>query len=470
MAKTRQLFRCSACDATSPQWAGRCSSCGEWNTLAEDVANSVVAHVAPSSKVVRLTEVSTTSHTTMPTEIAELDRVLSGGFTPGSVTLLGGEPGIGKSTLVLQLCDALARQQKKCLVVTGEESAQQVAARAERLGLRSPGMSLLADNDMETILATIQHEAPDLCVIDSVQTMNAAGVGSATGSATQVRECAQALTSMAKSTGVAVLMVGHVTKEGTLAGPRVLEHVVDTVLEFEGDRHHDLRMLRAVKHRFGATDEVGVMEMTETGLASVRNASGMFLDDRRTGVAGSIVVPIMQGRRALMVELQTLTSKSHAPPPRRIAQGIDGNRMTVVLAVLGRRAHVWMGSDDVYVSIVGGVRVDDPGADLALALAAASSKSDTPIAADLVAIGELGLAGEVRKVSHIQKRLTEVANMGFVRAIVPKGTPEGPKGLRLHPVETLRQALDVIGVGTVLPESDSDAQSATSRQRQPVGV
>lgn len=447
VAKVRSLHRCTTCTATSPQWQGRCPACGEWNTLVEEVSSTPSISRASGNAAQSLASISTETCKAKPTGIIELDRVLGGGLTPGSVTLLGGEPGIGKSTLVLQLCQTLAIANMRCLIITGEESVQQVARRAERLHAQAKNVSLLAETDMESVLAAIESEKPDLAVVDSVQTMSAAGLGSTPGTVTQVRECAQALTSMAKASGVAVLLVGHVTKEGSLAGPRVLEHVVDTVLEFEGDRHHELRFLRAAKHRFGATDEVGVFEMTEQGLMSVPDASGLFLDDRRPGVSGSVVVPVVQGRRPVLVELQALVTSSNAPQPRRVAQGLDTGRVALITAVLAKRAGVGLGMSDVYASIVGGIRVDEPGTDLALGLAIMSSHFGRSVPTDLVAVGEVGLGGEIRKVAHLQKRLTEAARMGFRRALVPEGCPTGPAGLQLIHVAMLRDAVKLVEGG-----------------------
>ncbi len=367
---------------------------------------------------------------------------------PGSVTLLGGEPGIGKSTLVLQVCAGLAAGGVRCLVVTGEESADQVGRRAQRLGVGVDDVMLLAETDIESIIAAVDSVSPDLVIIDSVQTMSAAGVGAAAGTVSQVRECAQALAALAKQREIAVMLVGHVTKEGTLAGPRVLEHLVDTVLEFEGDRHQGLRFLRAVKHRFGATDEVGVFAMQERGLESVSDASGLFLDDRRPGTPGSAVFPAMQGRRPMLVEVQALTAETSAvpPQPRRVAQGIDGQRLAVILAVVSRRAFISVGLQDVFVSVVGGVRLDEPAADLAVALAVVSSLSDQPLNPDTVFIGEIGLGGEVRKVPGLERRLSEAQRMGFKSAIVPPGETDGPKGLSVTHVSTLQEAVKTLGL------------------------
>ena len=449
MTKTKTNHRCSSCGTSSPQWAGRCGGCGEWNTLELDapVVVSRVGGPRKASSAVLLSGVDSKSSPVRPTHIPELDRVLGGGVYSGSVTLIGGEPGIGKSTLVLQLCAALALTGSRCLMVTGEESVQQVRRRAERLNACVDDVLLLAETEVESVLASVNEIKPDVLIIDSVQTMSSSAIGSAAGTVTQVRECSQAFVTLAKQGNVIVILIGHVTKDGTLAGPRVLEHMVDTVLEFEGDRHHGLRFLRAAKHRFGATDEVGVLEMAEEGLRSVPDASGLFLNDRRPGVAGSVVVPILHGRRPLLVELQGLVSSTRAPQPRRVAQGLDGGRFAVVLAVLERRAGVSVGDRDVYASIVGGAKVDDPGSDLPLALALVSSLNGSPLGDDLVAVGEIGLGGEVRNVTHLSKRLTEARRMGFRAAIVPRGAPDGPEGLRLHRVATLREAIAVSGAG-----------------------
>lgn len=468
MSKVKTQHRCETCGHTAAQWAGRCGGCGEWNTLVAESQTKVGSRAVKvgTSQPVNLAQVGLESSEARPTGIRELDRVLGGGLVPGSVTLLGGEPGIGKSTLVLQLCASVAARGMRCLVVTGEESAQQVGRRAERLDARVDGVLLLAETDVETILAVIAEVKPDVLIVDSVQTMSAAGLGSAAGTVAQVRECSQAFVTMAKQQDVATLLVGHVTKEGTLAGPRVLEHLVDTVLEFEGDRHHDLRFLRAAKHRFGATDEVGVLAMTERGLESVPDASGLFLDDRSPGVTGSVVVPTLQGRRPMLVEVQALLHKVEYPNTRRVASGLDAGRLAVVLAVLQKRAHVDSAFHDVYASVAGGARVDDPGVDLPLALAIASSLRDVPVPEDLVAIGELGLGGEVRKVAHVAKRLSETARMGFRRAVVAEGTPSGPPGLELIRVGTLSDALRVLRSGSRRTVSEGGQQVISIHNEQ----
>ncbi len=378
------------------------------------------------------------------TGIAELDRVLGGGLVPGSVTLLGGEPGIGKSTLLLQL---LAAAQGKTLYVTAEESAQQVRLRAERLGALKDSLWLLPEMSLPHIVRAIDDVQPTLVVVDSIQTVADPELGSTPGSVVQVRGCAHRLVQEAKRRNLPVVLVGHVTKEGGLAGPRVLEHVVDTVLSFEGERHHALRLLRAAKHRFGPTNELGLFEMTEAGLVGVPDASSLFLADRRTGVPGSVVVPTLEGQRPLLVELQALTNPlSGGVQPRRSAQGVDHGRLSMLLAVLERRARVSLAQHEVYASVVGGIKLNEPGADLGLCLALVSAITNTPLPADLVVCGEVGLAGEVRQVGHISHRITEAARLGFTRAIVPGNSPDTSSGIKLQKVTTLSEALAAVGL------------------------
>jgi len=382
----------------------------------------------------------------VPTGIDELDRVLGGGLVPGSVTLLGGEPGIGKSTLLLQL---LGAAKGPSLYVTAEESAQQVRLRADRLGAISPDLWLLPEMSLPNIIAAIDKISPSLVVIDSIQTVVDPELGSSPGSVVQVRGCAHRLVQEAKRRNISVVLVGHVTKEGGLAGPRVLEHVVDTVLSFEGERHHALRLLRAVKHRFGSTNELGLFEMTELGLRSVPDASKLFLADRRAGVPGSIVVPALEGHRPLLVEVQALTnlSPSHVSP-RRSAQGVDSGRLAMLLAVLERRAGVNLAQHEVFASVVGGVKLSEPGADLGLCLALVSAVTNQPLAENLVAYGEVGLAGELRQASNTARRLGEAARLGFTRAIIPASSAKDIKisGIKLEPAETVAQALALAGL------------------------
>lgn len=384
------------------------------------------------------------------TGLGELDRVLGGGLVPSSVTLLGGEPGIGKSTLVLQAISRLAATGTRCLIVSAEESAHAVKARAARLGAESPELWLAAETDLRGLRAAIDRVKPEVVVIDSIQTIWDPDLESAPGSVAQVRGCAHALVGLAKSAQLTVLLVGHVTKEGALAGPRVLEHVVDTVLSFEGDRHHALRLLRAVKHRFGPTGELGLFEMTDAGLTDVPDPSGLFLGDRRPGTPGSAVFPAMEGHRPLLVELQALVTDSTLPMPRRSTSGLDGNRLAVLLAVLARRAGILLGGRDVYASAVGGVRIGEPGADLALALALASAALNRLLPPDLVVVGEVGLGGEIRQVSQTARRLAEAARLGFARAVVPaSASPDLP--IPAIRVGTLGEAVAEVLVTRLIP-------------------
>ena len=452
MARTKTVHRCIECGTAAPQWSGRCNGCGEWNTLVEERdeprARTGGGRVAPSSTPMPLLEVDATEFAPRSTGLGEVDRVLSGGLVPGSVTLLGGEPGIGKSTLLLQVASALAAAGSRCLVVSAEESAQQVRLRAERLGTLHPRLFVQADTALPVILDGVEQVAPDLLIVDSIQTVFDPELTSAPGSVAQVRDCAHQLVQAAKGRGMATILVGHVTKEGSLAGPRVLEHVVDTVLSFEGERHHALRMLRAVKHRFGSTGELGLFEMDEAGLAGVPDPSGLFLGDRRAESTGSAVVATMEGHRPLLVEVQALVARTQVPMPRRATQGLDPNRLPVWLAVLEQHGGggIKFGEYEVYASAVGGVRLSEPGADLAVALALVSAHRDVPLGEGVVAIGEIGLGGEVRQVPHTSRRLSEAARLGFTEAVVPASSPDGPANIRLHRVRTIKEALTTIGL------------------------
>lgn len=451
MAKARTVYRCTDCGAESPKWAGRCGSCSAWNSLVEELARTAspaqAAGVRPAPPQ-PITEIIGGDGQPVPTGIAEVDRVLGGGLVPGSVTLLGGEPGIGKSTLVLQLLGERARAGSDVLYITGEESAQQVRLRAERLGVLDRRVLLAAETSLPAVLHHIRDSSPELCVIDSIQTLVDPEYTSAPGSVTQVRECAHQLVQAAKSSGATVIMVGHVTKDGQLAGPRVLEHVVDTVLSFEGDRHHALRLLRAQKHRFGSTDELGLFAMAGDGLVPVPDPSGMFLGDRQPGIAGSIVTPAMEGHRPLLVEVQALVTATTLPQPRRSAQGLDSGRLALLLAVLMQRAGLPVQTNDVYAMAVGGVRVVEPGADLALCLALASSFVDKALPERLVACGEVGLGGELRQVNRLDRRLAEAARLGFRRAVVPRDAPDVDADIELVRVPTLRAALLTLDLQT----------------------
>jgi len=447
MAKLRLVYRCTECAGSHPKWSGRCITCGAWNSLVEDVEGPeepLVSLAAGMSLVAPgeakpITEVDGSIGQPQPTTIPELDRVLGGGIVPGSVTLLGGEPGIGKSTLLMQL---LAAWPARTLYVTAEESAQQVRLRAERLGALNENVWLLPEMNLHNIFKAIASVQPNLIVIDSIQTIADPELSSPPGSVVQVRGCAHRLVQEAKRSNIPVVLVGHVTKEGGLAGPRVLEHVVDTVLSFEGERHNALRLLRASKHRFGPTSELGLFEMTDAGMVGVPDASQLFLADRRTGVPGSVVVPTIEGQRPLLVELQALTnSVSGGAPPRRSAQGVDSGRLALLLAVLERRARISLAGHEVYASVVGGVKLAEPGADLGLCLALVSAVVNKPLPADLVVIGEVGLAGEVRQVAQVGRRLAEAARLGFTRAIVPACASAKVDGIRVEGAATLTEAL-----------------------------
>lgn len=430
MARLRTVYVCSDCGAQHPKWNGQCATCGAWNTLVEDVVGSDTPLVSKTVAVNRslnatseplpIMNVAHSAAAATPTGIGELDRVLDGGLVPGSVTLVSGEPGIGKSTLLLQMVGAWSQNS---LYVSAEESAQQVRLRAERIGIAGDHTYLVSAMSLGDIVAAIDKVKPSLVVVDSVQTIADEGVESAPGSVTQVRECAFRLVQEAKARNVAVVLVGHVTKDGNIAGPRLLEHVVDTVVSFEGDRLHPLRMVRAIKHRFGTTNELGLFEMTDRGLVGVPDASNMLLADRQQGVAGSVVVPTIDGQRPLLVEVQALTTKvATGITPRRSAQGVESSRLAMLLAVLERRAKIPFASLEVYASVVGGVRLNDPGSDLALCLALASAAMDKPVHSDMVALGEVGLGGEIRHVTHLERRVIEAERMGFRRVLIPSSS------------------------------------------------
>ncbi len=423
------------------RWEGRCSGCGEWDSL-QELTVTTAAAVAPVDRAVAFGQVDAVGAVPRPTGVAELDRVLGGGLVPGSVTLVGGEPGIGKSTLLLQ---ALAARSvaEATLLVTAEESAQQVRRRADRLGFLPPGLHLLAAGTVAEVVAAVDEVRPVVLVVDSVQTVCEPELGPVPGSPGQVRAVAAAITSLAKQRGLAAVLVGHVTKDGDLAGPRVLEHLVDTVLSFEGDRHHALRLLRAVKHRYGATGELGLFSMGERGLLGVPDPSGMLLGDRQRGVTGSVVVPVQEGSRILLVEVQALVTSSTLTNPRRSAQGLDGGRLAQLVAVLSRHCEVELAARDVHVAVAGGVRVSEPAVDLGLALALVSSEKGRPVADDVVAVGEVGLGGEVRQVAATSRRLAEAARLGFRRAILPWTAPRPPPGITALRAGDLRSALDL---------------------------
>jgi DNA repair protein RadA/Sms len=447
MTRTLVRYRCNGCAYESPKWLGRCPDCGEWGTFGDetDVVAPAVRAVAPLSRPAPISEVDGLGATRTPTGVPELDRVLGGGLVAGSVTLIGGEPGMGKSTLLLQALGSLAGRGERCLLVSAEESVAQVRLRAERLHTLAPELLVVAETSLSAIAAHIDAVGPGVCAIDSIQTVHDPDAPGVPGSVAQVRDGAHTIVRIAKERGIAVLLVGHVTKDGSLAGPRALEHVVDTVMSFDGDRHHALRLLRALKHRFGATDELGLMEMTEGGLTPVADPSALFLADRRVGGAGSVVTGVLEGSRPVCVEAQALVaSDKSAAIARRIAQAIDGGRLAMLTAVLDAHAGITLNDNDVYASIAGGVRVAGPGADLAIAVAVASSATKRAIEPDTVVIGEVGLGGEVRQVPHAPRLLAEAMRCGFRRAIVPVSTPD-VRGVALERVADLSQALVAIG-------------------------
>ena len=451
MAKPKSVYTCSDCGGTSPRWLGRCPSCGAWNSLVETVAEpppsaakNRFAALAPSAGgVAVLADIEAQDVERTPTALAELDRVLGGGIVEGGVVLIGGDPGIGKSTLLLQALDALQRAGSPTLYVTGEESGAQVALRARRLGLGQSQVKVMAEIQLEKILAALAAEQPAIAVIDSIQTVYSEQLSSAPGSVAQVRECAAHLTRAAKASGTAVVLVGHVTKEGALAGPRVLEHMVDTVLYFEGDTHSSFRLVRAIKNRFGAVNEIGVFAMTERGLRGVANPSAIFLSQHAEPVPGSCVLVTLEGTRPMLVEIQALVD-SGGPSPRRLTVGLDRDRLAMLLAVLHRHAGVASYDQDVFVNAVGGVRISEPAADLAVLLAISSSLRGRPLPRGFIAFGEVGLAGEVRPAPRGQERLKEAAKLGFSIAVVPKAnapkTP--PEGLSVVAVERVSEAID----------------------------
>jgi DNA repair protein RadA/Sms len=447
MSRSRTVHRCSSCGAASPQWAGQCPTCGEWNTLVEEAVRAVGRPVAATvgEPALLVGDVPTEERSPTTTGVGEVDRVLGGGLVPGSVTVIGGAPGMGKSTLLLQVAAAVAASGRTALYSSSEESRVQVRARAERLGVVTDRLWLHAEASVDHLLATVDDVRPDLVVVDSVQTAFDPETGSAPGSLNQVRAVAQRMVIEARARGCAVVLVGQVTKDGNLAGPKALEHIVDTVLAFEGDKHHALRLLRAVKHRYGATDDLGVLEMTELGLVGVPDPSGLFLAGRRPGVPGSVVVPTLDGHRPILVEVQALVAEVGYVPPRRSAQGVDGGRLALLLAVLETRVEVTTAKAEVYALTAGGVRLVEPAGDLGLALAVISAAENVPLPEDLVAVGEVGLGGEVRPVGRIEQRLAEAARLGFRLAIVPRGTPAVP-GLVLIEVGLVLEAVAAIGL------------------------
>ncbi len=458
MAKEKSIYTCNDCGASSTRWLGKCPSCGAWNSLIESVAEApstgknrlgaAFSALAPSSQVRPLAAIEAVEVARTSTGQPELDRVLGGGIVEGGVVLIGGDPGIGKSTLLLQALDALQRAQLNALYVTGEESGAQVALRANRLGIMGSQVSVLAEIQLEKIISTLASQQPAVAVIDSIQTVYSDQLTSAPGSVAQVRECAAHLTRYAKASGCAIVLVGHVTKDGQLAGPRVLEHMVDTVLYFEGDTHSSFRLIRAIKNRFGAVNEIGVFAMTERGLKGVSNPSAIFLSQHTQPVPGSCVMVTLEGTRPMLVEIQALVD-SGGPSPRRLSVGLERDRLAMLLAVLHQHAGVATGDQDVFVNAVGGVRISEPAADLAVMLAITSSLRGKPLPKGFIAFGEVGLAGEVRPAPRGQERLKEAAKLGFSVAVVPKAnapkkTDKAFEGLTIHAVERVDEAMALV--------------------------
>jgi DNA repair protein RadA/Sms len=472
MAKTTTRFVCQKCGYESIKWLGKCPDCASWSSFTEEIqvappaATAARLFGAAASTPRAITEIAVEDHQRIPSGIGEFDRVLGGGIVPGSLVLIGGDPGIGKSTLVLQAASRLSSQHGRTLYVTGEESVQQVKMRAERLGALSPELLLAAETDIDVVEAHIDSLKPRFVVIDSIQTMHDSGIASSSATVSQVRTCTSRLMRLAKTTNTTVFIVGHVTKEGTIAGPRVLEHIVDTVLYFEGDRFQAHRILRAVKNRFGSTDELGIFEMGETGLIEVTNASEILLQERPSHGPGSAVVAIIEGSRPLLVEIQALVAHSYLTSPRRMTTGVDPNRTSMILAVLEKRTGLRMADKDVYVNVAGGLKLVEPAVDLGIALALASSYRDQPVDPLLVVAGEVGLAGEVRAVQQTDKRLKEAERLGFERAITARtlGRRTPLKStLKLEPVTTLRDAIALALVEGLIraplaPDEDEDME------------
>lgn len=444
------VFFCQECGYESSKWVGQCPACKAWNTMVEEIVDkksSVTHRQITEVQVAKLNDVQSSSEKRMDTHIEELNRVLGGGIVPGSLVLVGGDPGIGKSTLLLQTCKSLSDQKIAVLYISGEESLQQIKMRADRIGIFSDEMTLLCETNLDLIQGVIEERKPQVVVIDSIQTMFRENVNSAPGSVSQVREATSVLMRLAKEQGIAIFVVGHVTKEGTVAGPRVLEHMVDTVLYFEGDRYASYRILRAVKNRFGSTNEIGVFEMCQSGLREVPNPSEYMLDGKPKNASGSIVVCTMEGTRPLLVEIQALVCHSAFGMPRRTAAGVDYNRVNLLMAVLEKNVGVRLADQDAYINIAGGMKVSEPATDLGLVLAIISSFRNRPIAEDMICFGEVGLSGEVRSVNMVEQRIAEAHKLGFKQCILPKVCMKNiqkPDGMLLKGVENVREALEIL--------------------------
>ena len=446
--KVKTVYTCQTCGYQSAKWLGKCPDCSGWNTLVEEpvTKNEPSRGGISSGGPTLFSEIVGAAEERTVTGISEFDRVLGGGLVAGSLVLIGGAPGIGKSTLVLQAMDRLAGKPGGALYVSGEESARQIRLRGERLSIRAEKLMLLAENSLEKIIATIEKLKPGVVVVDSIQTVYTDALESTPGSVSQVRECAGKLMSLAKGGGVPIFIVGHVTKDGTLAGPRVLEHMVDTVLYFEGDSGHPFRILRAIKNRFGSTNEIGVFEMREEGLVEVTNPSELFLNERPEGVSGSLVVAAMEGTRPLLVELQALVTGTSFAVPRRTTIGVDANRLALLVAVLEKKVGLHLSGQDIFLNVAGGARISEPAADLGMILAVASSHLDKVIDPHTVVLGEVGLAGEVRRITHPELRVREAAKLGFTRCVLPAGNPRkiDVPGIELVEVKSVEEALEKV--------------------------
>lgn len=453
MAKKKTKFSCQACGYETPKWMGKCPGCNSWNTMVEEMKPAnigkrqtfVTSNSGVQEKPQSIMAVQTMQETRVITSNKEFNRVVGGGIVPGSLTLIGGDPGIGKSTLMLQISSQLAKQ-SDVLYVSGEESIKQTKLRADRLDVTSESLYVLAETDIELIAKAIDEQKPSFVIIDSIQTVFHPDVQSAPGSVSQVRECTSEFMKLAKTKGIAIFLVGHVTKEGSIAGPRILEHMVDTVLYFEGERHHTYRILRAVKNRFGSTNEMGIFEMKEQGLVEVTNPSEIFLEERSQGASGSVVVASMEGTRPVLVEIQALISPTSFGNPRRMATGIDHNRVSLLMAVLEKRVGLLLQNQDAYLKVAGGVKLDEPAIDLAIVISIASSFRDQPSEPADIVVGEVGLTGEVRRVSRVEQRVQEAVKLGFKRIIIPKKNLGGwtvPKGIDVVGVSTVNEALQI---------------------------
>ena len=451
MAKTKSVFYCTNCGNESPKWMGQCPACGTWNTMVEHIekpnpiGRTKPAPVGMSRSAQRLSDVSSDDEIRFTTGMGELDRVLGGGAVAGSLVLVGGAPGIGKSTLLLQICNSLCKD-KKVLYVSGEESERQLKMRAERIGVSPDSLYILSETRLSDVIASTESLTPDVLIIDSIQTLYNEQNESAPGSISQVKDCTMSLMQLSKTDGITVFVVGHINKDGAIAGPKVLEHMVDCVLYFEGDSNSSYRLLRAVKNRFGSTNEIGVFEMADKGLLEVPNPSQMLLNGRPEGASGTCVACVMEGTRPVLAEVQALVSKTSFQVPRRTADGFDYNRAVLLMAVAEKRANLKLSAFDAYINVIGGLKLDEPGADLPVILAIASSYRDKPVSSKLTAIGEVGLTGEIRSVSHLNQRIAEIARLGFNTCIIPKNNTEMleiPDGLTVYRVKNLMEAIEI---------------------------